>query len=92
MADNANTQQAGPLLEIDLRGPWFTCKQAAAYIPCKTVKAFYEWRKRHGLIARANGTVAKADIDRILRRRKPRRLMHPRSLANLQRRSRKRSK
>jgi hypothetical protein len=64
-------------------GPWFTARAAAAYVPCKTVKAWYVWRKRHGIIARANGSVAKADLDRILRRRKPRRVMHPASLANL---------
>jgi len=65
------------------RGPWFNAKTAAAYVPCKTVKAWYAWRRRHGIIARANGSVAKADLDRVLRRRKPRRLMHPASLANL---------
>lgn len=68
----------------DLRGPWFTPTQAARYIPCKTVKAFYSWRKRKGLIARGNGTVAKADIDRILKRRSRRgQHRHPRSLSNL---------
>lgn len=64
-------------------GPWFDAKTAAAYVPCKTVKAWYAWRRRHGLIARNNGTVAKADLDRELKRRKPRRRMHPASLANL---------
>lgn len=64
-------------------GPWFDAKTAAAYVPCKTVKAWYVWRKRHGLIARANGSVAKADLDRVLSRRKPRRQMAPASLANL---------
>ncbi len=67
-------------------GPWFDAKTAAAYIPCRTVKAWYAWRRRHGVIARNNGSVAKADLDRILRRRKPRRVMHPASLANLQKR------
>lgn len=64
-------------------GPWFDARTAAAYIPCRTVKAWYAWRRRHGIIARANGSVAKADLDRVLRRRKPRRVMHPASLANL---------
>lgn len=68
------------------RGPWFDAKTAAAYVPCKTVKAWYAWRRRHGIIARANGSVSKADLDRVLRRRKPRRTMHPASLANLQKR------
>jgi hypothetical protein len=64
-------------------GPWFDAKTAAAYVPCRTVKAWYRWRQRHGVIARNNGSVLKADLDRILRRRKPRRVMHPASLANL---------
>ena len=67
-------------------GPWFDAKTAAAYVPCKTVKAWYAWRRRHGIVARANGSVAKADLDRILRRRKPRRIMHAASLANLHKR------
>lgn len=64
-------------------GPWFDAKTAAAYVCCKSVKGWYSWRYRHGIIARTNGTVAKADLDRVLRRRKPRRVMHPNSLANL---------
>lgn len=67
------------------RGPWFDAKTAAAYIPCRTVKAWYAWRRRHGVIARNNGSVMKADLDRILRRRKPRRVMHVNSLNNLRR-------
>ncbi len=70
---------------FDFRGPWFNAKTAAAYVPCKTVKAWYVWRVRHGIIARANGSVAKADLDRVLNRRKPRRVMNPVSLANLRR-------
>lgn len=69
------------------RGPWFDAKTAAAYVPCKSVKAWYVWRRRHGIVMRNNGTVHKADLDRVLRRRKPRRVMHPASLANLRKRS-----
>jgi hypothetical protein len=69
-------------------GPWFDAKTAAAYVPCKTLKAWYAWRRRHGIIARNNGSVLKRDLDRELRRRKPRRVMHPASLANLQKRER----
>jgi len=75
-------------------GPWFDAKTAAAYIPCKTkdgegisVKAWHVWKRRHGIVARANGSVLKADLDRVLRRRKPRRVMHAASLANLQKRA-----
>lgn len=71
---------------IDLRGPWFNSRQAMAYIPCASLDAFYHWRKRYGLIARGNGSVAKADIDRILRRRSHRG-RHPNSLANLRKRA-----
>lgn len=73
---------------FDFRGPWFTSKTAAAYLCCSSVKAFYEWRRRHGIVTRNNGTVAKADLDRALRlKRRPHR-MHPRSLANLRLRRR----
>lgn len=77
----------------EFRGPWFSATTAARYIPCRardgqgiSLKAWHVWRRRHGVIARSNGSVAKADLDRILRRRKPRRVMHPASLANLQKR------
>jgi len=68
-------------------GPYFDAATAAAYIPCKTVKAWYAWRRRHGILARNNGSVLKADLDRVLRRRKPRRVMHAASLANLRKRA-----
>ncbi len=70
-------------------GPWFDAKTAALYVPCKTVKAWYQWRDRHGIVKRANGSVAKADLDRALKlTRTPRRggsVRHPHSLANLTR-------
>jgi hypothetical protein len=64
-------------------GPYFSAETAAAYVPCKTVKAWYAWRRRHGILARNNGSVLKADLDRVLRRRKPRRVMQSASLENL---------
>lgn len=67
------------------RRPWFDSKTAAAYVPCKNVKAWYQWRKRHGIVARANGSVAKADLDRALRLPHPtKRGLHPNSQRNLQ--------
>ena len=69
------------------RGPWFASRTAQQYVCCKTLKAYYEWRRRHGIIPRSYGRVAKADLDRILRRRPPRREMHPASLANLAKRA-----
>ncbi len=68
-------------------GPYFDAKTAAAYVPCRSVKAWYMWRNRHGIIARNNGTVSKADLDRELKRRKPRRVMRAASLANLRKRA-----
>lgn len=64
-------------------GPWFDSRTAMAYVPCKSLNAWYAWRSRHGIIPRANGSVAKADLDRELKRRKRTRVMHPKSLANL---------
>jgi len=53
--------------EFTFRGPWFTAKEARAYTCCKTMGAWYVWRKRHGIVRRSNGTVAKADLDRALK-------------------------
>lgn len=72
--------------QFEFRGPWFCAAEAAAYVPNRSVKAFYMWRTRHGIIARSNGSVAKADLDRVLNRRKPRRVVSPVSLANLRKR------
>jgi hypothetical protein len=72
---------------LDFRGPWFNSRTAAAYVPCKSVKAFYMWRRRHGVVARANGSVAKADLDRVLALHRRPRVMSPASLANLRKRS-----
>jgi len=82
---------APPIVDDPFAGPWFDAKTAAAYVPCKTVKAWYVWRRRHGIIARANGSVMKKDLDRELNRRKRRRVMHAASLANLRKAERKRS-
>jgi hypothetical protein len=72
---------------FSFRGPWFSAREAAAYIPCKNVKAWYEWRRRHGIVPRANGSVAKADLDRALRvpggRRGGGSTRNPNSIANL---------
>ena len=66
------------------RGPFFDARTAAAYIPCVakdggiSLKGWHAWKRRHGVIPRNNGSV-------ILRRRKPRRVMHANSLRNLRR-------
>lgn len=64
------------------RRPFFDVQTAAEYVPCKTVNAFYRWRLRHGIKARANGSIAKADLDYALKYRgkKPR---NPNAKANL---------
>jgi hypothetical protein len=77
-----------PIAPVDpFRGPYFSAATAAAYVCCKNVKSWYAWRRRHGILARNNGSVLKADLDRVLRRRKPRRVMHVNSLLNLQKRT-----
>lgn len=63
-------------------GPWLTSRECLLYIPCASLNAFYQWKKRHGIVARGNGSVAKRDLDRILRRRSARG-RHPNSLRNL---------
>jgi hypothetical protein len=65
--------------------PFFDSRTAAAYVPCKSVRAFYEFCRRHGITRRRNGAVAKVDIDRAMNRKRPRRAMATTSLANLRR-------
>jgi hypothetical protein len=80
----ADTAQRGA--PFTFRGPWFGAAEAAAYIPCRSLNAFYVWCHRHGIVRRANGSVAKADLDRVLSpRRRTVRRMAPASLANLRR-------
>jgi hypothetical protein len=67
---------------------WLTAKEAAAYVCNKSVRGWYDWRRRHGILTRNNGTVLKRDLERELARRKPRRIMARASLANLQQRRR----
>ncbi len=74
-------------LEFTFKGPWFSSREAQLYVTCKSLKSWYEWRRKHGIVPRNNGSVAKADLDRALRLRTPRRVMHAASLANLSRRT-----
>jgi hypothetical protein len=67
--------------------PWFDAKTARDYVPCKSLNGWYQWRRRHGIVARGNGSVAKKDIDRALLKMKTRgggAARHPASLANLE--------
>lgn len=68
-------------------GVWLTSRACLRYIPCPTLNAFYQWCHRYGIVRRANGTVLRRDLDRVLNRKKKRRVMSPASLANLRRRS-----
>lgn len=73
-----------PAEEFAFKGPWFTAREAAAYVRCKSVGAWYQWRKRHGIVRTTMGTVAKADLDRaLLPRRRVRKRMTAVQLANL---------
>lgn len=68
---------------------WLSAVDACAYVGCKTIKGWYEWRRRHGIVTRSNGTVNRTDLDRELRPLEGRRrrgggaARNPRSLANL---------
>jgi len=77
-----------PTLADPFHGPWFDAKTAAAYVQCPTVRAWYEWRKRRGIVVLARGLVAKKDLDRALKVGRKRHVMAPASLANLQKRRR----
>jgi hypothetical protein len=65
------------------RGPWFRHDEACAYVGCRTMVGWYSWRKKHGIVTTSFNTVAKADIDRVLAYRKPKKRMAAASLANL---------
>lgn len=70
-------------MSFTFAGPWFSSREAMAYIPCKSLNAFYQWCRAHGIVRRANGSIAKRDIDRELDPRNRRRGRHPNSIANL---------
>jgi hypothetical protein len=66
----------GPHRAFEFASPWFRNDEAAAYVGrvhrcgCPNLPAFYEWKRRHGIVSRAGGLVAKRDLDRILEQRK----------------------
>lgn len=60
--------------------PYLTFAQAAIYVGAKNVRAFYEWRKRHGIPVEGDGTIARFLLDRVKRQPRRRRVMHPNSL------------
>jgi hypothetical protein len=68
---------------LEFSRPFFTARVAAMYVCSKSIRAFYEWARRHGIVRRSNGSVAKVDLDRVLRRKRKPRVMQPTSLANL---------
>jgi hypothetical protein len=65
------------------RGPWLSYQDAAAYVQCPTMTAFYAWRRRHQIIPNRNGQIAKMDLDRVLNEPRPPRRMAKASLDNL---------
>jgi hypothetical protein len=69
-------------------GLYLSTRDCQAFIPCKSLKATYQWLRSHGIPRRGNGSVDRRDIQRELDRmkRKPRRVMAAASLANLRRR------
>lgn len=70
-------------------GPWLTTRDLMDFIPCPSMRAVYEWLRRKGLtsLRRSNGTIAKADVLRVLNRKRQPRRMAAASLANLRKRA-----
>ena len=64
-------------------GIWLRSDEAQRYVGCRSIKGWYEWRRRHGIVARGNGTVSRLDLDQALRRPRKSSVMHPASLSNL---------
>ena len=63
-------------------GVWLTTREVMHFVPCASVHAARQWVRSHGLIRRANGTVARRDVEAVLAR-PSRRGRHPHTLANL---------
>lgn len=68
------------------RSVWLTASEASRYVGCRTVRAFYDWRKRHGLIPNGRGQFARRDLDKARAVPRKRHVMSPNSLINLRRR------
>lgn len=69
------------------QGPWLTAKAAAAYVGSQSLNAYHVWARRHGIVKRDNGTVARVDLDRALAPKHRRRAasIARASIANLKR-------
>jgi len=72
-------------VSFDFSAPWLSTEVAAAYVGCKTVRAFYDWKRRHVSVVSNGRAVSRASLDRALKIKRIRR-MNPVSLANLRRR------
>lgn len=84
-ASAASAQDRVGPLDASRQPLYLTFAQAAVYVGAKNVRAFYEWRKRHGVTVEGDGTIARFLLDRVKRRKRQARVMHPNSLAALRR-------
>jgi hypothetical protein len=64
---------------------YLTMAEAARYCGCKSVRAFYEFRKRPGITKLGDGTIPRLELDRLKKRHPRRHRMDPNSLENLRR-------
>jgi len=69
---------------FDFSAPWLRTEVAASYVGCKTVRAFYDWKRRHPTVVSNGRVVSRASLDRALKMKRIRR-MNPASLQNLRR-------
>lgn len=80
------THEGASMFQGVHRGPqvglWLTATESARYTG-RTVKAFYEWRKRKGLVPVGDGRFSRRDLDLALAQPRKRRVMAAASLANL---------
>lgn len=72
-----------------MNGPWLTPHEGQLYVGCKSIKSFWQWRKRKKIFTRSNGLIAKRDLDRALRIPRKRYIPNARALANLRLRTQK---
>lgn len=68
------------------RSVWLTAREAARYVGCRSVRAFYMWRNRKGLVSNGRGLYARRDLDKAMAIPRKRHAMSTVSLSNLRRR------
>lgn len=65
---------------------WLTTEEARRFLRRPTVKATYEWLRRHRIVRRNDGTISRLDLQRAGKQPRKKRVMAAASLLNLRKR------